>query len=203
VRRRLVALGLVLGVAAMLFAWRSQLFTVERGDASPRPLALIAAAERRAATFDASLPMVPVGVERLVPGEGVLLVHYWAPWERHSGAQALALDTLRRELGGSGLKLAVVCFDPYPSVSRYLGRMRLRLPVMLDLKRALADRLPCPSIPYTYLVDREGRIAAAQAGEIDWLAPATKAAIERLLAEPAQARVATSSRRGIRARIAA
>jgi hypothetical protein len=121
----------------------------------------------------------------------VLLVHYWAPWERHSGAQALALDSLRRTLTGSGLELAVVCFDPYPSVSRYLGRMRLRLPVMLDLRRALADKLPCPSIPFTYLVDREGRIAAAQAGEIDWLSPATRAAIEALLEEPAPLRRAS------------
>jgi hypothetical protein len=191
VRLRLAALGLVLGAAALL-AWRAELFTVERRGARALPLALVPAARRRAASFDASLPMVPVGVERLTAGEGVVLVHYWAPWERHSGAQALALDSLRRTLGPGGIRLAVVCFDPYPSVSRYLGRLRLRLPVMLDLRHALADRLPCPSIPFTYVVDRRGRIAVAQAGEVDWLAPATREVIERVLAEPVPAGAAPS-----------
>jgi hypothetical protein len=68
--------------------------------------------------------------------------------------------------------------------------MRLRLPVLLDTRRALADRLPCPSIPYTYVIDRDGRIAVAQAGEVDWLAPATREALESLLGEPAPRREA-------------
>jgi hypothetical protein len=119
----------------------------------------------------------------------VLLVHYWAPWERHSGAQAVALDSLRRTLAPGSLKLAVVCFDPYPSVSRYVARMRLRLPVLLDLQRALVRKLPCPSIPYTYVIDRAGRIAVAQGGEVDWLSPQTRAALGGLIAEPPPAEV--------------
>ena len=70
-------------------------------------------------------------------------------------------------------------------MSRYVARMRLQLPVMLDLRHVLADQLPCPSIPYTYVVDRGGRIAVAQPGEVDWLAPATREAIRRVIAEPA------------------
>jgi hypothetical protein len=184
VKLRLVAAALVLGVLSMV-AWRSELFTVEKSGAVPTPLRLVMDGPRPPATFDASLPMVPVGVEHLAPGGDVLLVHYWAPWERHSGAQALALDSLRRTLPPGALRIAVVCFDPYPSVSRYIARMRLRLPVLLDLQHALADRLPCPSIPYTYVVDRLGRIAVRQPGEVDWLAPATRSALERLVAEPA------------------
>ena len=160
--RGLLIFLVAFGVLA-IFAWRSQLFTVEGRAAVPVPLAVLVAESRAIATFDASLPMVPIGVDHLVPGGTVLIVHYWAPWERHSGAQALALDSLRRTLPPGALKLAVVCFDPYPSVSRYVARMRLRLPVMLDLHRVLGDQLPCPSIPYTYLVDRQGRVAVAQA----------------------------------------
>jgi len=176
----------VIGMLAFagVLAWTSQLMHVERKGSVPVLLRITPAQERKAATFDASLPMIPVGVQRVVPGDGVLIVHYWAPWERHSGPQAVALDSLRRSLPPGELQVAVVCFDPYPSVSRYVARMRLRLPVLLDLQHALSDHLPCPSIPYTYVIDPSGRIAAAQGGEVDWLSPATRSALDSLASEP-------------------
>ncbi len=183
--KRLLVLAVLAALAiAGVAAWRTQLVRVESRASVPAPLQVRAAAARPAARFDQSLPMVPVGVERVTPAGGVLLVHYWAPWQRHSGPQAVALDSLRRTLAPGTMRLAVVCFDPYPSVSRYVARMRLRLPVLLDLRHALADQLPCPQVPYTYVIDTSGRIAVEQPGEIDWLAPATRAALERLAAEP-------------------
>jgi hypothetical protein len=184
-RRALAALVLV--VVGALFIWRGELFTVQKSGAVPLPLALLPAAGRQAIAFDATLAAVPIGAERVQPGGGVLVVHYWAPWERHSGAQASGLDSLRRILPPGSVRVAVVCFDPYPSVARYVARLRLRLPVLLDQRRTLANRLPCPSIPFTYVVDRHGRIAVAQPGEVDWLAPATREALEDLLAEPDEA----------------
>ena len=180
----IVALGLF-----GLLAWEHELIHVAPAGSVPLPLRVVPTAERREATFDASLPMVPVGVRRLAPGEGVLIVHYWAPWAHHSGPQATGLDSLRRTLAPGSVEVALVCFDPYPSVSRYIARMRLRLPVLLDLRHALSDSLYCPSIPYTYVLDPAGRIAVAQAGEVDWLAPATRAALEALSREPAAPRV--------------
>ena len=170
---------------AGLFAWRSQLVHVERKGSMPVPLVVRPETGRAPATFDASLPMVPVGVQRVAPDGGVLIVHYWAPWMRHSGPQAMALDSLRRSLPPGTVRVAVVCFDPYPSVSRYVARLRLRLPVLLDLQHDLSNHLPCPGIPYTYVIDPAGRIAVAQAGEVDWLAPGTRAALEGLAHEPA------------------
>jgi hypothetical protein len=181
------ARAVVIAVLALfgLFAWERELIHVAAPGAVPVPLRVFPASERHAAAFDASLPMVPVGVERLAPGNGVLVVHYWAPWAHHSGPQATGLDSLRRTLAPGSVEVAVVCFDPYPSVSRYVARMRLRLPVLLDLRHALSDSLPCPSIPFTYVMDPSGRIAVAQAGEVDWLAPATRSALEALAREPA------------------
>jgi hypothetical protein len=172
-------------VIAGVAAWKTELVVVEPRGSVPTPVRVIPAELRRAVSFDASLPMVPVGVQRVVPGQGVLIVHYWAAWEHRSGPQALALDSLRRSLAPGSVEVAVVCFDPYPSVSRYVARLRLRLPVLLDLQHALSDRLPCPSIPYTYIMDSSGRIAAEQGGEVDWLAPATRASLEALAREPA------------------
>ena len=167
-----------------VIVWRSQLFTVARPGDRPRQLELRAPAARAPVAFDVALPSVPVGIERLSPGGGVLLIHYWAPWERHSLAQAALLDSMRRGAGFERLRVVIVCFDPFPSVARYVGRNRLRVPVLLDARRELAPRLPCPSIPYTYVIDGSGRIAVAQSGEIEWLAPATIEALGRLLREP-------------------
>lgn len=175
-----IALLAILGV----LVWRAELFTVQRSGAAPRALEVKPADSRIAARFDASLPMVPVGVQHMTPNGHVQIVQYWAPWMRHSGPQAVQLDSLRRLMPPGTVQVALVCFDPFPSVSRYVARMRLRLPVLLDLRRDLSAGLPCPSIPYTYVIDRAGRVASSQAGEVDWLGEATRAALDSLEAEP-------------------
>jgi hypothetical protein len=171
---RLAGLLLLLGVTGLVL-WRAELFTVSRPGERPLPLARIAREPLPA--FDVSLPVVPVGVERLTPGGGALLVHYWAPWERDSRAQVQALDSLVRTLPPGSARVAVVCFDPFPSVARYAARLRLTVPVMLDLRRSLQAALPCPSIPYTWLLDTRGQVLARQPGEVDWLAAATRALV--------------------------
>jgi len=179
-----VALPLLAVTVAGLWVWRSQLLVVWPGE-PPRPLAVRPAEDRPLVNLDVALPAVPAGIRRLTSSEGPLLVHYWAPWERHARDQARSLDSLRREPDLVGLRVVMVCFDPFPSVMRYVARQRLRLAVLLDGPGELRRTLPCPSLPYTYLLDRSGRIAAAQPGEVDWWAPGTRAALARVLAESA------------------
>jgi hypothetical protein len=131
-------------------------------------------------------------VTRVAPGREAWLLHYWAPWERHGRAQALALDSLVRTLPPDSIRIALVCFDPFPSVARFVARLRLRVPVLLDLRRDLQAALPCPSIPYTWLIDARGRVMASQPGEVDWTAPATRA----LLLEAARAAAGADGRPG-------
>lgn len=171
-RLRAAAILLVLGVIGLL-VWRAELFTVSRPGESPQPLHRTSEVTTR--RFIASLPVVPVGVTRLEPGGTPLLVHYWAPWERHSRAQVLALDSLVAGLPEGTVRVAVVCFDPFPSVARFVARARVKSPVLLDLRRDLQAQLPCPSIPYTWLVAADGRVLVAQSGEVDWAAPETRA----------------------------
>jgi hypothetical protein len=168
----------------VILVYRAQLFTVSRPGDRPHPLALRATADRPRTDFDVVLPQVPVGMAHLRDGEQVLLLHYWAPWERNGAAQAALLDSLRREPELEPLRVVVVCFDPFPSVSRYVARHRLRLPVLLDGERSMRRALPCPSVPYTYVIDRRGRIAVAQAGEVDWFAVGSRAALRTLIEEP-------------------
>ena len=178
-----VALPLLLILLAGLAVWRAQLFVVRPGE-RPRPLELRPAAERTPVLLDVALPAVPGGIQRLSSADGPLVLHYWAPWELHARAQVRSLDSLRRERDLDGLRFVVVCFDPFPSVTRYVTRQGLRLAVLLDGPGELRRRLPCPSLPYTYVIDRSGRIAVAQPGEVDWWSEASRRALHRLLAEP-------------------
>lgn len=178
-----IAALLILGVGWL--AWRSQLWTVGRPGEAPRPLTLVAGAARAPVALAVTIPAVPFGSQRLVSGRGVLLIHYWAPWEHGGREQAASLDSLRRLPELEGLHAVVVCFDPFPSVARFVARQRLRLSVLIDGRGELKRVLPCPSVPYTYVLDGAGRVAVAQAGDVDWLAPQTRATLKALLAEPA------------------
>ena len=182
--RSRIAVPLVLVIAGALWVWRTELFTVARPGDAPRPLVTLEVAKRSRAEVDVVLPMVPAGMQRVRGGGEVLLIHYWAPWERDSRDQAKALDSLRQEPSLEGLRVVVVCSDPFPSVARYVGRHRLRLAVLLDGPGELRRELPCPSIPYTYVLDRSGRIAVAQAGEVDWWNTETLRTLQVLLGEP-------------------
>ncbi len=199
-RLRLAGLLLALGALGLVL-WRGELFTVSRPGDAPRPLERATRAPVPA--FAVSLPRVPVGIAHVASTEGPWLVHYWAPWERHGRTQVLALDSLMRTLpGGAGdqVKIAVVCFDPFPSVARFAARLRLGVPVLLDHRRELQAALPCPSIPYTWLLDPSGRVLASQPGEVDWHAPATRALLEaaaagaRAVADSAMANARTPDR---------
>ena len=182
--RRIVIALLIL---TALVVWRSELFVVSQPGEGARPLTLLPAKSRTDARVDVALPKVPVGMHRLKSGSGVTLVHYWAPWERHGLTQAAMLDSLRQAPDMASVQVALVCFDPFPSVARYIARNKLHLTVLLDHERSLAHLLPCPSVPYTYLLDRHGRIVVAQPGEVDWFAPETRAVLNSMVRGEANA----------------
>ena len=178
-----IALALLASIAFM--AWRAELWSVQAPGTGPSPLVLLPAEVREAVSFDVVLPSVPTGMRRLTDRDGAMLIHYWAPWEQGSRAQSRLLDSLSHSAGFEHLQVVLVCFDPFPSVARYVGRTRLKLPVMLDGEHLLSKALPCPSIPTTYVLDSSGRVVVRQSGTVDWWHPATIAVLREAMAEPA------------------
>jgi hypothetical protein len=185
VSHRSLALLVVLATLGYLL-WRHELFTVQRPGDHPRDLQAIDVDLRSATNVDAVLPAVPIGMRRVRAGQGAVLIYYWAPWQQDAYAQAAGLDSLRRTLSDADLEIEIVCFDPFPSVARYVARRRLTLPVLLDTRGELRAQLPCPSMPFTYLLDATGRIAVRQPGQIAWLSPGTRATLERVARETAE-----------------
>jgi hypothetical protein len=179
-----VAIAVALIGLVAFTAWRSELWSVQKPGHVPAPLAPLPEDVRESATFDVVLPCVPTGLRRLTDHDGATLVHYWAPWEQNGRAQAALLDSLSHAAGFERLQVVLVCFDPFPSVARFVGRTRLKLPVLLDGSHTLARVLPCPSIPTTYVLDARGRIRVRQSGTVDWWAPGTLETLRRVLNDP-------------------
>jgi AhpC/TSA family protein len=152
----------------------------------PHALAARPAAARPPAALDTTLPVVPFGAEHLQGGGQVLVLHAWAPWQRHATADAVALDSLATLEREHGVRVLLVTFEPYMSVARWARRHRLRVPLLLDHERTLARQLTCPALPCTWVIDRQGRVAAVDPGEIDWLGAATRATLAGLAEENAE-----------------
>jgi thiol-disulfide isomerase/thioredoxin len=184
VRFALIPTSILVSLMVGFGVWHAQLIHVAPWSGTPHPLALLPAGERAEQTCDVVLPVVPVGLTRLRSADRPLLIHYWAPWELHGRAQATALDSLARRYEGRDLRIVLVTFDPFPSIARFVARQRLRVTVLLDGPGLLRASVPCPALPYTVLLDRDGRAAVSQSGEVDWLAPETARVLERVLAEP-------------------
>lgn len=180
-RTHLVAVAALIVLAAAI--WQSKLWTVARPGDRPRALSVRERDARPAVALDVVVPAVPVGSQHVVSGAGVTIIHYWAPWEQHSRRQAADLDSLRRLPEMSRLRVLMVSSDPFPSVTRFVARERLRLNVLIDGRGDLRRALPCPSIPYTYVLDASGRVAIEQAGEVEWLARQTRDGLLGLLRE--------------------
>lgn len=199
-RLRAAAFLLVLGVAGLL-VWRTELFTVSRPGERARPLARVT--HPKLAAFAVTLPRVPVGALPVASGRAAWLVHYWAPWERHGRSQALALDSLVRalpEAADGRLRVAIVCFDPFPSVARFVARLKLTVPVLLDHRRELQKALPCPSVPYTWVFDAAGHVLVAQPGEVDWHAAETHALLRDVVAQSPAPAASVERGRGLEPR---
>jgi hypothetical protein len=178
-----IALALLLAIAFLV--WRDELWSVQAPGRHAVALALLPEELREPVAFDVVLPAIPTGLVRVRASDGPTLVHYWAPWEQDGRAQSHLLDSLAHTAEFESLRVVLVCFDPFPSVARYVGRTGLHLPVMLDGEHRLSHVLPCPSIPTTYVLDRDGRVIARQSGTVDWWAPGTLETLRRAMQTPA------------------
>ncbi len=66
-------------------------------------------------------------------------------------------------------------------VTPFVKEHKLTFPVGLDPKMSLAERYGVRAIPSSFLVDRNGRLAALALGPRDWDSQAAHALIESLL----------------------
>ncbi len=97
----------------------------------------------------------------------VVLVNFWATWCPPCVRELPALDRLDREIADSGFVLLAVNEDvDTAALPGFLQRVRIAAPVLLGGGR-MKLRYHYPGLPYTMLLDREGRVVQRWAGELD------------------------------------
>jgi cytochrome c biogenesis protein CcmG, thiol:disulfide interchange protein DsbE len=124
----------------------------------------------------------PVSELRVLGGEGtgsladhkgkVVVLNVWASWCPPCRSEMPLLQrTHERIASKGGLVLGLDSQDASEDALRFLREKRIEFPSLRDRDGEYADALGTNQLPETFLIDREGRIAALRRGPVDqaWL----------------------------------
>jgi thiol-disulfide isomerase/thioredoxin len=109
-------------------------------------------------------------------------VNFWATWCEPCRDEMPSLERLRASLAGQPFEvLAVNLGEPVGRIERFLERMPLGFPMLLDRDTAVAKAWKARVVPATYVVGRDGRIRYVRYGELDWASEPVRKRIGELL----------------------
>lgn len=121
----------------------------------------------------------------------VLLINFWAPWCRPCRQEIPMLVAAQKRYGSRGLQIIGIAIDHPDAVRPFARRHHMDYPILADPDKgarvqdayASGGKAPAGVLPYTAIVDRQGRIVARIAGAL------TRAQLDQLvkplLARPA------------------
>lgn len=134
---------------------------------APAPVADEAAERLFATTF----PDADGNPQPLAQWRGqILVVNFWATWCPPCVEEMPDLQAVRDAYHGRGVEIVGVGIDNAEKIRAFRDRMELRLPLLVagaggsDLGQALGNRTG--ALPYTALIDRQGRVAQRKLGQI-------------------------------------
>ncbi len=115
----------------------------------------------------------------------VVVVDFWASWCGPCRQALPALDRLAEHGAPRGLVVVGVSIDEtQDDAAAFASSLGLTFPVVHDGDHSIAKAWAPEKMPTTFVVDREGRIAATFAGVRPGQDDAVAATVERLLAAP-------------------
>ena len=113
----------------------------------------------------------------------VIFVNFWATWCVPCVKEMPSFESLYRRYRSQGLTLLAVSLDKGDSskVQDFADIHKLTFPILLDTEGVAEKLYPSFSIPFTYVIDKQGRVVARVDGAKDWESSETFEAVEHLL----------------------
>lgn len=98
-----------------------------------------------------------------------MLINFWATWCEPCRDEMPSIGRLRESLAGKPFEvLAVNLAEPESRIQRFLEKMPLGFPVLLDRDTAAAKAWRARILPASFIVGPDGRIRYHHVGELDW-----------------------------------
>jgi peroxiredoxin len=131
---------------------------------------------------DFALPMPGGGMFKLSEHRGtVVMVNFWATWCPPCLEEMPAMERLYRQQKDAGFTLVAVSVDGDPKlVGPFVAKHKFTFPIALDAKMDLANSYTVRALPSSFVIARDGNLAALAIGPRHWDSDAAHSLIEGL-----------------------
>jgi thiol-disulfide isomerase/thioredoxin len=131
-----------------------------------------------------ALPDVDGREQRLDQWKGrVIVVNFWATWCEPCREEMPEFVKMQQALGDKGLQFVGIAIDQPDKIRQFSNELKLNYPSLvggfgaLEMSKTLGNKIM--ALPFTVVIDRQGRVAHAQMGPLK--PPKLDAIVSRLL----------------------
>jgi len=182
---------LALGLAALIVVTAIAVAAVMRSPAPPADRVPSGPVETAIKELDLIRPSPPKRAEdfavptprgrtfRLSEQRGkIVFINFWATWCPPCREEMPAMERLYERTKHSGVEMLAISVDADPaSITPFLGERQFTFTVGLDPRMSVASSYGVRGLPASFIVDREGNLAAVALGPRAWDSPASQTLI--------------------------
>lgn len=113
----------------------------------------------------------------------VVILNFWASWCPPCREEIPSMDAVYKELKNKGLVIVAVSINQggKKDIDQFKRELPFSFPVALDPEAKAAKTYRVTSIPTTFIIDRQGKIADKGVGAVDWSSLKAKELLAKLL----------------------